>query len=126
MPAVETSDMYMGTIIVSIPTDKPATARPIQLLPVTMLNGQNRMLLRLTTKQHTDGARASLQRRSKKEYNNSSQHRALPAKAVRNRSIRQRAKPCRQKQCRDKPALEAAVKVNSGEERAEVLHAQDA
>ena len=28
MAGVETSDMYMGTIIVSMPTEKPAIARP--------------------------------------------------------------------------------------------------
>lgn len=38
MPAVETSDMYMGTIIVSIPTARPAIARPIQI--VTNLSSQ--------------------------------------------------------------------------------------
>lgn len=82
--------------------------------------------LRLTTKQHTDGACASLQRGSEKEYDDSSQHGAFSAKAVRNRSIRQRAKPCRQKQRGDEPALETAVQVNSWEKCTEILHPQNA
>ncbi len=36
MPAVDTSDMYMGTIMVSIPTARPATARPPKRTPVVL------------------------------------------------------------------------------------------
>ena len=32
IPAVETSLMYMGTIMVSMPTENPAIARPIEML----------------------------------------------------------------------------------------------
>lgn len=125
MAGVDTSDMYIGTIIVSMPTENPAIARPVgkgkhdgALVPSD--------LFQRTGKEHRNRLSSSLQSRAQREDDHSDKDGALAADSVRDRPIDQRPEPGEQQKRRHKPALEAAVEVDARELGGERLHRQDA
>lgn len=125
MAGVDTSDIYMGTIMVSMPTENPAIARPAMTSKLDIPTTTQDVVQR-TCKEHRNRPCSGLQSRAQREDDHSNKDGSFTAHPVRDRPVDQRPEPGEQQKRRHKPALEAAVEVDAREFGGERLHGQHA